>query len=350
MYFMNVLNHLCLVLLVTIMTFSACKKNLPAESVLVEAQASYILLDSLAAADKIAVDTKENFFGIASQLEFQIQMSAKESCSSHEMCKSKYINFLKEDVVNFEPEERELMIEVMDSAMFLVNHAFPNLNFPQIELIKTKATHYGPGVYYTRDNAIILPYDQINVNNKVSLIAVMLHEISHIVSRYHVSFKDDMYGLIGFKKMDKKLVYPQEILNIILKNPDGLNDRYYIELMNEGKAIKAVPIIVSNKSEVSDLKPGFMSYIKFDLYEIKEGPNGYAIECDENGYSNMNSVYMKSFFDQIKDNTQYIIHPDEIIADNFLFLTSGIRNNDLDKFSEKGQLLLEKMRQKISTY
>ena len=53
---------------------------------------------------------------------------------------------------------------------------------------------------------------------------------------------------------------------------------------------------------------------------------------------------MPSFFDQIKYNTQYIIHPDEILADNFMILAMSKKDpasiNDLD---EAGKELLRKI-------
>lgn len=328
----------------------ACKKGVtPATEILKEKKA-YQFLDSLAATHKISTDNEENFFDITSTLEYAIQIHSKETCTAHIDCQQKYIQFLKEDVGSFSKEEKALMTQVMDSALWLVDYAFPNLEFPSIDLVKTTANHYGPSVYYTRENAIVIPYNELRNDNVEGLISVMLHEISHIVSRYHPSFKDDMYGLIGFKPMDKKLIYPQEILDIILKNPDGLNDRYYLELTSNDKTIKAVPIIVSNKSSVSEKKTGFMSYIKFDLYVIEESEKGYSILCNDLGYSTISPEYMASFFEQIKDNTQYIIHPDEIIADNFLYLVKASRDNNFERFSADGKILLNDIGKILRSY
>jgi len=330
--------------------FWSCKKGAPPTKDIIVKKQGYQFLDSLSATKKISTDDKEKFFDITSTLEYAIQINSKETCVAHQDCKQKYIQFLKEDVVSFTKEDKELMTMVMDSALWLVDHAFPNLQFPEIALIKTTANHYGPSVYYTRENAIVIPFNEIRNDNVTGLISVMLHEISHIVSRYHESFKEDLYALIGFKPLDKKLIYPQQILDIILKNPDGLNDNYFIELKHKDKTLKVVPIIVSNKSTVSEKKSGFMSYIKFDLYELEEQKNGYKIKCNDKGYSTIDSEYMASFFEQIKDNTQYIIHPDEIIADNFLYLVQASRDSNYERFSKEGKILLNEMKIILSTY
>ena len=55
------------------------------------------------------------------------------------------------------------------------------------------------------------------------------------------------------------------------------------------------------------------------------------------------------FFRQITDNTGYIIHPDEIIADNFVFVMLNQQEDGLKKeFSEDGTALLKKIKEVLS--
>ena len=53
---------------------------------------------------------------------------------------------------------------------------------------------------------------------------------------------------------------------------------------------------------------------------------------------------MISFFDQIKFNTQYIIHPDEILADNFMILAMHKKYPDRYSLDEQGLALLEQIK------
>ena len=51
------------------------------------------------------------------------------------------------------------------------------------------------------------------------------------------------------------------------------------------------------------------------------------------------------FFEQITDNTGYIIHPDEIIADNFMYIMMRGKEGGLQKnFSEAGLQLLKNIK------
>jgi hypothetical protein len=49
------------------------------------------------------------------------------------------------------------------------------------------------------------------------------------------------------------------------------------------------------------------------------------------------------FFTKIKDNTQYIIHPDEIMADNFMFAVLAFSNDDYNRFSGTGKVLIKEL-------
>ena len=42
---------------------------------------------------------------------------------------------------------------------------------------------------------------------------------------------------------------------------------------------------------------------------------------EKDGTSTLKIEETQNFFEQIEENTNYIIHPDEVLADNFIFLT-----------------------------
>ena len=51
------------------------------------------------------------------------------------------------------------------------------------------------------------------------------------------------------------------------------------------------------------------------------------------------------FFEKITTNTGYIIHPDEIIADNFMYIMMREKKNGLQRsFSEDGVELLKNIK------
>jgi len=303
---------------------------------------NFVMLDIADAKNKIILDSKDQFFEKIGQLDMELQMNRK--CSDRNSCIKSYKEHIQNSVLEFSAADKKALTETMDSAMQMVNRYFPNLFLPQIELIKINANHYGNSVYYTRENAIIIPENELKGASISSLLPVMLHEISHIITRYNSDKKEKLYGLIGFKKLNKEIRYSENINQRLLSNPDGLDNSYYIELSSEQNSVYASPILVSTQKEASDKIKGFMNYIKFDLYELEELQDYFLAKSKDNGFSNLRAEYMPSFFEQIKENTQYIIHPDEIIADNFMMLLITERDGTIDNFNDEGQILLAKVK------
>ena len=53
----------------------------------------------------------------------------------------------------------------------------PDIFPKEIKLIKTKANHYGQSVYYTRENCIVIPYNELDQRNEQAFLNVMIHEL-----------------------------------------------------------------------------------------------------------------------------------------------------------------------------
>ncbi|MEO6039797.1 MAG: hypothetical protein ABIQ93_15390, partial [Saprospiraceae bacterium] len=90
----------------------------------------------------------------------------------------------------------------------------------------------------------------------------------------------------------------------------------------------------------------FFGYVEFNLFPIVSNTDGsWQVQVKEDGFSSpLQMDSQPDFFRQIKDNTGYIIHPDEVLADNFSFLM--VRHNSpnyTQKFSVEGKKLLADM-------
>ena len=95
---------------------------------------------------------------------------------------------------------------------------------------------------------------------------------------------------------------------------------------------------------MKQIKSTFLNYLQFDLYELEKNKHGLAIKIKDGNKPNINYNFLSDFHRQITDNTDYIIHPDEIIADNFtlLILAEG-KPKELEKISPLGKELLLKI-------
>lgn len=322
---------------ICVLSLSNCQTN--TSLIKLSDQNKLMLLDSTKAAQAIVVDETEGFFENISFVDMDIQ--TKGQCSDN--CIHNYKAYLQSDVEDFTNGEKTMMTKIFNTAYESIKQLNPDIFPPQIRLIKTKTKHYGPSVYYTRDDLIIIPANELARADEAALLSVMYHEIFHILSRYNKDLIDKLYALVGFNRVPSDILIPDAVKNILLQNPDGISQKHLINLSlkNSGRKLKALPLIVSQSPKFNEASPAFFSYLKFDLYEVVEDSNGrLKLICDEQGFSTVSIRDFENFFSQIKDNTQYIIHPDEIMADNFMLLLGARSNDDFSKFSEEGKALL----------
>ena len=170
-------------------------------------------LDKEEAAKQICQDKTDGFFGSLSLADMSIQLKKSDMPSSGGESMLLYKEMLRSDMEDFSAKEKAFMEDVFESTKSALDRINPKLMPSKIELIKTKTNHYGPDVYYTREDAIILPDNIFEEPSIDSQMPVMLHEIFHILSRYNEDFRDKMYALIGFSKYNENLVLPKEIYN-----------------------------------------------------------------------------------------------------------------------------------------
>ena len=334
-------------ILIVLILISGCKSSrsdvtiLPKE----EVSKSLVFLDKTAAENQILKDHTDGFFESLSTADMSIQLKKTQMPNSRSESLKLYQELLRSEMENFTLEEEKFMREVFDSTEYALNLLNSNLFPKHIELIKTNTNHYGPNVYYTREDAIILPKNIFIEPSVKAQMPIMLHEIFHILSRYNKDFRDQMYALIGFTSFEEELKLPKELQETVLTNPDGVRRDYAINLINEsGEEQLALPLIVSTKERYLGSMPSFFTYLSFDLFPLsKMNDGGYTLGVNSDGRSMLSVEHNADFFKQIKDNTQYIIHPDEIMADNFMMAVIAYKNKSYEGFSEEGRQLLMKV-------
>lgn len=342
------LYYVCLVLAVL-----ACKTNKSDQgsSILLNQKANIQFLDSLEAARFIIKDPMEGFFDKITSLDMQIQLqkSYPNSTDRKEIL-SDYRKFLAHDVTTFTNQEQELLSQVWQKVYRDCNSIRTGLFPDTISLLKTLAQHYGPGVYYTRGKGIIIPQNELYSENIDGLYTVMLHELFHIWSRLHPDKRQQLYSLIGFRKLPvvtSELEMNPTLRSRILLNPDGVDYSYTIQLINTaGHLVDAIPIIISNRKTYSADQPSFFSYLSFQLFPIEKTPlDTYKVISTAEGLAPSDLIEGSNFTGIIKDNTSYIIHPDEIMADNFVLWVKQNRKDQAEdlSLSEEGGKLLERL-------
>ncbi|MFT7449402.1 MAG: hypothetical protein ACI9VN_000106 [Patescibacteria group bacterium] len=333
-------------LTITILLLFSCKTKQSISAIALSPTQNIVFLDSLQATTAITQDDIENFFGDVGILDMSIQMKKDYGKDANrETVLSDYKQFLKEDVLSFTEGERAFVEKIFKRVLANSNKVSTKIFGNEIRLVKTHAKHYGESVYYTRENIIVIPKHVLVEKNESAFYGTMLHELFHIYSRYHSKERAALYELIGFKDIGpvSNLQIDPALKHRILLNPDGVDFSYAIKMdIGEDKPILAIPIILANTTAFKKGQNEFFSYLDFGLFKISP-PYSRLIKVHSNtdGSTMLRPDQLGDFYRQIKDNTNYIIHPDEVMADNFMYLIQAQEDPEaLKRFSEQGQKLL----------
>lgn len=212
------------------------------------------------------------------------------------------------------------------------------VNFPkQIRLIKTTGLEEGAAAY-TRGTSIVLPRNMLG-GAPAQLESLLCHELFHVLSRHDPELRDRLYRSIGFQKC-AELRLPSELREKRITNPDGAIDDYCIKIKTSAVESSeagagpsehwAIPILTATANEYDVAKGGeFFDYLSFKLILVERTAEGSA-ERDADAATLPLLVDGKpvlvapqeaaGFMEQIGRNTGYIIHPDEVLADNFVII------------------------------
>ncbi len=329
--------------------FSCGQAQPPVREVRLDGKHIALLLDSTQAAQAITTDRYDRYFDLVTASEMSIQMRRPlEEGDDRVGLLPLYIEFLKNDVSNFDHKESKFMEDVLERVFKTCQEVSPGLFPDTLRLIKTKGTHYGDGVWYTREKDIVVPANELESKKTNPFTTTMFHEVFHVVSRLQPAKSAELYRLIGFEGIGlDQLRLPDELAARVLYNPDGVDFAQKISLaMDDGSRVDAVPILFSKVVGNQPGQDAFFSYVEFNLYQIVAQPDGtWLVKTQDDGFTSTLSMdKLPDFFRQIRDNTGYIIHPDEVLADNFSFIMAGRRNPAMtSKFSKEGKKLLVDM-------
>lgn len=241
--------------------------------------------------------------------------------------------FAKAQVTEFTDEQKAVIekgITVIEERLTALNIRLP---LPKnITFVSTTAKEEGGSTAYTHKTSIYLgpgtfkwmsskPDDRVAF---YSFVRVLVHELFHCLTRNNADFRKTMYGLIGFTVMDHELELKGENKNMILTNPDVERIDNYAEFTINGQKRKCELMVLYTKTweeasaTVED--PSQLTFFRFFRQVV------VPIDATDTNYD-INDV--PDFWERLGQNTQYVIAPEECLADNFSYaITYGL--NDME--------------------
>jgi len=256
---------------------------------------------------RAALDSRDDFvqrmssFDRAARLKTDVDVSERE-----------YLDFVSENVLPWEegPDKQRVA-----QALISVAARLGEMNIPlprDILVIRTTGREEG-GAAYTRGHSIVLP-DTVLADPGLDLVKLISHETFHVLSRNSEMLRADAYKVIGFTQCPE-FSFPADLADRRITNPDAPRNEHCIEVRHGGTPVRAIPILYARTPRYDPKNGGeFFDYLEFRLAllspDAEPGSEARLVGVGE----------VQGFFEQVGRNTDYIIHPEEILADNFALL------------------------------
>ncbi|HWA01458.1 MAG TPA: hypothetical protein VG841_14195 [Caulobacterales bacterium] len=153
-------------------------------------------------------------------------------------------------------------------------------------------------------------------NDDVELDKVLVHELFHVLSRRNAAQHDALYALIGFQHC-ASVAMPEELKARLLTNPDAPTIEWVAPGPDEGAFM--APVLTVDPPHFTPAKPHFMQYLGVHFYAFTRDAAG---ACSIGAQIEPQRV-LAPLTASAGRNTGYVIHPEEILADNFEQMLTG---------------------------
>ncbi len=137
-------------------------------------------------------------------------------------------------------------------------------------------------------------------------LETIAHELFHCLTRNHPDFRADMYGILGFTVVDRDYDFAPEIDAVIISNPDVEHHNSYASFEING-GMKDCAVVFTNKKPFEKPGDNFFDDMVTGLVPVDDLSVKYTSEDAAN------------FWEVFGKNTDYVIDPEETLADNFSF-------------------------------
>lgn len=241
-----------------------------------------------------------------------------------DVSEKEYLKFVGDNILAWSDSEKRKIASAFRAIQARLD-AMP-LPFPKkVLLIKTTGNEEGQAAY-TRANAIVFP--KADLAAPLSKIQrTISHELFHIMSRANPELREDCYEAIGFVKGDE-VELPMVLKSRKITNPDAPRNDHYIRLHVDGNPVWAIPVLFSSTERYDKKKGGeFFDYLQFQFLLVERHGNLPTVKpvYDDQNPRLVGVQQVSGFMEQIGNNSGYIIHPEEILADNFALMIMGER-------------------------
>jgi len=286
----------------------------------------------------ISTDTVDFYFENVRPVDIFLQLGSFDSIFFQGL-RHLYSESLSESVKAFSREEQKQLQPLLNGIYQNLHTLNPALAKDSIYLVKTDGRHYGAGTWFTRQQSIIMPENAISNLSEDDLLSVLYHEVFHIISRYHPKLRQALYSLIGFERPKYHVTLPPELDSMVLLNPDGVDFQYVFEFE---PGLFGMPLIYAGNLDESARNLVFFDHLNFAFFRV---------ENDQLLNDPIAHEDYPAFRHAIGNLTNYIIHPDEILADYFAaIMLREYQSGQAEQLNPHDRAIFEQIHHTLKSY
>lgn len=259
-----------------------------------------------------AITVEDRFTRSLSPFDLQARMR-----TDREVTLADWKEFVAGEVREWNEVDRGRVAAAIDS----LRDRFAKLSVPlpdEVQLVLTTGNEEA-GAAYCRGKYIVLPATALQ-RDRSQIESLLIHELFHIISSQHPELRQELYAIVGFEQCSEIRLH-SSLEKRRITNPDAPAIDCIISLKDGNRVFRAAPVLYGASERFDPKKPGgLFAQLVFRLMVVvpdgrhwKPADNeGRAVVIDPKG--------SPDFQEKIGRNTNYIIHPEEILADNFVHL------------------------------
>jgi len=240
--------------------------------------------------------------------------------TDREVPKSEFVAFIAQQPLEWDAAEiNEFtgMFESIRRKCAGLQALFPDT----ILLVKTTGLEEGHGCYCRGDNAVIFAVHEL-AGQATGLEFTLTHELFHILSRNNEAFKERLYKIVGFTK-SFNLELDSALTARKATNPDASRNDYYFVSAVGDDTLALMPFLLFGSSYDRDRRGVFFDYIEFLFIGVEPGKDRCTPIYEDGKPLLLDPAQVPRYFELVGHNTAYIIHPEEVLADNFMIMIQG---------------------------
>jgi hypothetical protein len=274
-----------------------------------------------------------------------IRLEKDLSNQSKEENKKTYDLFLRKQCLNWGENEIKKITEILSTSQVKIKKISSNILKDTVYIIKTTGKEEFDA-YYTNQGAIIIPKKELKFlyfnARKTEVESTLIHEYLHIYTRNNIAKREELYAIIGFKKVNP-FVIPIEIDKIRITNPDNYELNYVISLPNKKNEMTNYTMLLTSKYLKYEGTKGFIGFFSTLFGYLDES----IYSVNEKGEVSPNKVEIpKTVFEKTGNISSYNYGPDEIIAEAFKILVST-KWQDNKQLTQRDKEILTKIHEAI---